>query len=209
MCAVAIKSASPPRPHDIGIQRRRWTRKEYYRAAELGLFRPNERLELLDGEILQKVSPQKPPHAVALSNTALAVAAAFGPGHHVRHQLPLVLNESSEPEPDVLVVAGIPNDYRSDHPKPADVRLLVEISDSTLRLDRSRKLPAYARASIPDYWILNLPERRLEVYREPSGPRYRSVTIYSEHEAVTPLLAPRASIRVAVLLPPLPDLEQP
>jgi Uma2 family endonuclease len=207
MSAVAIKPPSPFKPRDVGIRRRRWTRDEYYRAAEVGIFRPDERLELLDGEIIQKVSPQKPPHATSVLLGARALTTAFGPGHLVRQQLPLILTTTSEPEPDLLVVPGTPIDYLSSHPKPADLRLLVEISDTTLRLDRTRKLSAYARAGIPDYWLLNLPERRLEVYRDPSGSRYRSVTIYREEEVVALLAAPDAAIRVADLLPPLPSQE--
>src|SRR3954452_22628704 len=106
MSVTAVRPSTVPAPRDTGIRPRRWTRKEYYRAAELGLFRPDERLELLDGEILQKMSPQKPPHAVAISNTAAALSLAFGPGFHARQQLLLVLDDESEPEPDVLVVPG-------------------------------------------------------------------------------------------------------
>jgi len=186
---------------DTGAHPRRWTRKEYYRAAELGLFRPDERLELLDGEILQKMSPQKPPHATVVELAARAVTVAFGPDYYVRHQLPLILNPKSEPEPDVLVVPGSPSDYASSHPTAADVRLVIEVSDTTLRLDRERKQTAYARAGIPEYWILNLPGRRLEVYRDPSGARYRSITFYTDQEEIAPLAAPQSLVRVSDLLP--------
>src|SRR5436309_3841907 len=93
-----------PKQRDTGVRPRRWTRKEYYQAAECGLFKPGERLELLNGEILQKMSPQKPPHATGVSLTAHALDKAFGSGCYVRQQLPLVLNSESEPEPDLLVV---------------------------------------------------------------------------------------------------------
>src|SRR5712692_5400291 len=105
----------PPKPRDTGVRPRPWTRKEYYRAAECGLFKPGERLELLDGEILQKMSPQKPPHATGLALTAQALAKAFGPDYYVRQQLPLVLNDESEPEPDLVVVPGTPLDYLARH----------------------------------------------------------------------------------------------
>jgi Uma2 family endonuclease len=90
-----------------------------------------------------------------------------------------------------------------EHPTAADVRLLVEVSDTTLRFDRGKKLKAYARFGIPDYWILNLRERRLEVYRDPAGPEYRSVALYIEEQVVSPREAPNASIQVADLLPPI------
>jgi Uma2 family endonuclease len=184
------------------VRPRRWTREEYYRAAELGLFRPEERLELLDGEILEKRSPHKELHAFGVTQAGRTVDDAFGPAHHVRHQLPIILNDASEPEPDVVVVPGVPADYLRSHPRAADVRLLIEVSDTTLHLDRERKQKAYARAGIAEYWILNLPQRQLEVYRDPSGSSYRSVTVLRETESVTPLAAPGAVIGVAVLLPP-------
>src|SRR5438552_7676525 len=135
-------------PPDRGVRSRRWTRKEYYRAAELGLFRPGEHLELLDGEILEKMSPHNPPHANAVLRTTRVVGTAFGPGYHPRPQLPLILGLRSEPEPDVAVVVGTEDDYATRNPSAVDARLVVEISDTTLRLDRKRKLAAYARAGI-------------------------------------------------------------
>jgi Uma2 family endonuclease len=195
---------NPPQPkqRDTGVRPRRWTRKEYYRAAECGVFKPGERLELLNGEILQKMRPERPPHATGLAMTAQALDKAFGPHHYVRQQLPLVLNDRSEPEPDLLVVPGAPLDYAARHPTAADARLVVEVSDSTLRLDRIDKLKAYARSGIPEYWIENLPQRQLEVYRDPSGQRYLSITFYNEQETIAPLGAPQSPVRVADLLPP-------
>jgi len=186
---------------DRGVRRRRWTREEYYRAWKAGVFGPEERLELLDGEILQKMTPL-PPHATAMSKTAHALTAAFGPGYYARQQLPVTLTDQSEPEPDVLIVPGTPDDYAARHPGPGDARLLVEISDTTLRLDQGRKQRAYARSGILEYWIVNLPERRLQVYRDPAESGYRRVASFSEGESVAPLAAPGASVSVAGLLPP-------
>jgi Uma2 family endonuclease len=209
MTAVATKPSSPSKVRDVGIRRRRWTRDEYYRAAEVGILRPDERLELLDGEILERPRPQTPAHAAMQGIAARILERVFGPGHDVRQHFPLILSHWSEPEPDVLVVPGTPHDYLASHPHALHSRLLVEISDTTLSFDRGRKLSAYARAGIPECWLLNLPARRLEVYREPSGARYQSVTVYGDDEVVTPLAAPHAQIRVADLLPPLPTPEQP
>jgi Uma2 family endonuclease len=202
---MSITIDRPPRLKikDTGVHPRRWTRKEYHRAAELGIFQPDERLELLDGEILQKMSPQNPPHAAGVGKTARVLERAFGSGHDVRRQLPLVLGTRGEPEPDLVVVPGAPEEYATRHPTSADARLVVEVSDTSLRLDRGRKLAAYARAGISEYWILNLPERQLEVYREPAGARYRSITFYRDQETIAPLLAPQSPVRVSDLLPPL------
>src|SRR5438128_222377 len=102
--SVTAVPLPPPRESLDDVRPRRWTREEYHRAADLGLFQPDERLELLDGEILQRMSPQKSPHAYTLLSAADVLASAFGPGHHARPQLPLILNDDSEPEPDVVVV---------------------------------------------------------------------------------------------------------
>jgi Uma2 family endonuclease len=193
-----------PAPPDKGICPHRWTRKGYYRAAELGLFRPEERLELLDGEILRKMT-QKPPHAIAVGQAADVLAQTFGPGHHVRSQLPLILSDRSEPEPDGIVVPGARPDYLSEHPKAADALLVVEVADTTLRFDRTRKRAAYARSGVREYWIINLLHCQLEVYRDPAGARYRSVMVYSEQDSLAPLADPDASVEVSELLPPPPD----
>jgi Uma2 family endonuclease len=199
---IIARSPSSPQPADTGVRPRRWTREEYYRAAELGLFRPEERLELLDGEILEKMSPQKERHTVAVLIAGRVLARVFGPNYHVRPQMPLVLDDQSETEPDVLVVPGVEEAFLERHPTAADVRLLVEVSDTTLRLDRGDKRTAYARAGVPEYWVLDLRKRRLEVCRDPAGSRYRSMTILGEEDVVTPLAVPDRQIRVTEMLPP-------
>jgi Uma2 family endonuclease len=198
---VVAPGISVKRP-DRGVRPRRWTRDEYYRAWEAGIFGPEERLELLDGEILQRMGPQ-PPHATAVSKTAHVLATAFGPGCYARQQSPITLHDQSEPEPDVLIVPGTPDDYAARHPGPQDALLLVEISDTTLRLDQGRKQRAYARAGIPEYWVVNLTVRRLHVYREPTGSGYRSVTHFGEEESIAPLAAPDSLVCIASLLPPM------
>src|SRR6185437_1804823 len=105
MGQTVIKPGAPVQ-RETGTRPRRWTREEYHRAAECGVFKPGERLELLDGEILQKMSPQRTPHSTAMEDTARALEQAFGPGCYARRQLPLVLTDRSEPEPDVVVVPG-------------------------------------------------------------------------------------------------------
>jgi Uma2 family endonuclease len=184
---------------------RRWTRAEYYRLAELGLFR-KERVELIEGEIIQ-MPPQKNFHAVAIGLAEQALQAAFGPGHWIRIQAPLHLRPRSAPEPDLAVVPGHPRDYAtSDHPTMA--LLIVEVSDTTLAYDRTRKASLYARAGIADYWIINLIDQRLEVRRQPVRDRsqrygwaYADLLSLAAADHVTPLAAPAARIAVADLLP--------
>src|SRR6266853_670905 len=135
---------------------RRWSRAEYTMMAELGLF-DGQRVELVDGEIMQ-MPPQKNWHFVTIKLVEEALESAFGPGYWVRTQGPINLGATSEPEPDIAVVAGKPRDYRA-HPNAA--LLVVEVSDTTLAYDRGRKASLYASASIADYWIVNLIDRQL------------------------------------------------
>lgn len=181
---------------------RRWTRWEYDRAAEMGLFRPEERLELIEGEILTKVTPQNTPHVTGVILCTEALRNLFGIGYVIRTQMPIVLNDGSEPEPDVLVVPGGPRDYEDHHPTPSEVLLLIEVSDTTLEFDRGRKARLYAAAGIREYWLLNLPERKLEIHRQPRPDgSWGSVTVPDESSLAAPLEAPNASIRISDLLP--------
>ncbi len=147
---------------------------------------------------------QKDTHVIAVSLTAKAVATAFGEGFWVRTQAPLNLGKHDEPEPDVAVVAGSERDYLGSDNR-ATALLVIEVSDTTLAFDRGRKARRYARAGITDYWIVNLPDRRLEVYRDPKrqGATYGfgTLAVFGEGEAVTPVAAPAHSVRVADLLP--------
>lgn len=175
---------------------RHWTRTDYYRMAEAGLFR-NERVELVEGEILM-MSPMKPAHAACLQLATKALERVFGAGHCVRVQLPLLVDESSEPEPDLAVVPGAPRDY-TNHPRTA--LLVVEISDTTIAFDRGRKRDLYARAGVPEYWVVNLSDRCIELYRSPADAEYGERTIHEPSSTVTPLSASHGSIRVAEIMP--------
>lgn len=185
------------------IQTKRWTRREYDRLAEAGLFNPKEHVQLIEGEILT-MTPQDSPHAVTIGKTQRALERAFGQNVWVRIQMPLVVDPDSEPEPDLAVVPGEPGEYLKEHPRTA--LLVVEVADTTLSLDRERKTRVYARGGIPEYWIVNLAERCLEVYRGPVIPldqpaAYRSSLKLGPSDTIAPLAAPTVSITVADLLP--------
>jgi Uma2 family endonuclease len=185
------------------IQTKRWTRQEYDRLAETGILAPDERVELLEGEIVT-MTPQHSPHSASIGLAEAALRKAFGPAHWIRIQLPLIVDPDSEPEPDLTVVLGSPRDYVAEHPRTA--LLVVEIADSTLKRDREHKSPIYARAGIPEYWIVNLVERCLEVYRDPvASPgqpaRYRVSRKIAPTETVSPLSTPHISIPIDELLP--------
>jgi Uma2 family endonuclease len=183
----------------------RMTRVRYERLVDAGIFGPDDRVELLDGLLVAR-EPQGGPHATAVGLVAAALDKAFGRGFHIRQEKPIALDKRSEPEPDLAVVPGGLRDYVFAHPsRPV---LVVEVADSSLALDRLRKGGLYARAGIIEYWIVNLIDEVLEVYREPvAGPmrarltRYRSVRLLRPGASVTPLAAPRARVRVSALLP--------
>jgi Uma2 family endonuclease len=175
----------------------RWTRDQYERVAESGLFAPDARVELVEGIIYDK-PPQSPRHVMVIHLAAEALRPAF-PGGYLRFQAPLSLSDRSAPEPDIAVVAGTPRDHTAAHPSTA--LLVVEVADSSLLHDRKRKLPVYAAAGIAEVWILDLKRRALEVYRDPGNDAYRSKTVLRGGVSVSPLAGAGVSIAVADLLP--------
>lgn len=183
----------------LEVSRHRFSRAQFERMVEADVFGALDRLELLDGEIID-MAPQKSRHATAVTLVGDALRAVLSDqGVTVRVQLPLVLDDHSEPESDLAVVPGVPRDYRDAHPSRA--LLVCEVSDSTLAYDRGRKLAAYARAGIPEYWVLDLNAERLEVFRRPESGSYALVSTLGADDRVSPLVCPSASIRVGELLP--------
>jgi len=187
------------------IQTKRWTRVEYERLIDLGVFGSGDRLELLGGQLVV-AEPQGTDHYPAILRATRVLQAAFGSGWLVRPQGPVALDDESEPEPDVAVVSGDIDDYRLAH--PARPVLAIEVAVSSLALDRSHKASLYARASVADYWIVNLVDRVLEVHRDPApdieapyGWAYASIETLSSGAAIAPLAAPASPIAVTSLLP--------
>jgi Uma2 family endonuclease len=187
------------------VQIRQWTRAEYGRLIEIGVFDLGERVELLGGEILV-AEPQSSPHYTAIGLVEDALKLAFGPGWLVRAQGPIALDDQSEPEPDVAAVQGSVRDYGRQH--PARAALIVEVAEVSLALDRAHKGSLYARAHVEDYWVLNLVDRVLEIYRQPVadelapfGWRYASRQTLGAESHVAPLAAPGARVSISDLLP--------
>lgn len=183
---------------------KRWRRVEYEGLISLGAFH-GEPIELIGGDLIV-AEPQGAYHAAAITTVDYALRAVLPAGWIVRLQAPLSLDDESEPEPDLAIVPGQPADYRQAHPgRPA---LAIEVAESSVRFDRERKGSLYARAGVEDYWILNLVDRTLEVYRDPGpdpaapfGWRYRSVVTLAPPARVTPLAFGDLAIAVADLLP--------
>jgi Uma2 family endonuclease len=187
------------------VRTKQWTRLEYDRLIEIGVFRPGDPIELLGGDLVV-AEPQSSPHYTAIGLAEDALRRAFGSGWLIRTQGPIALDDESEPEPDVAVAPGSVRDYSREHPaRPA---LVVEVALSSLSLDRDYKGSLYARAQLPDYWIVNLTDRVLEIYRQPVadaaaafGWRYASTVVLDPEAAVTPLAAPGTVVAVADRLP--------
>lgn len=193
------RAARPAQPQPM-----QWTHEQYHDMAERGYFE-GKRVELIGGEIIE-MAPMLSPHWISVGLTSDAIRQVFSQGHIVTVQLPLTLPRVSEPEPDVAVVQGTWRDYHEGLPQTAV--LLIEISDATLRYDRTTKASLYAAAGIEDYWIVNLKARQVEIYRTPVenekakfGWIYQDKTEYKEEQTISPLAAPQANIKIADLLP--------
>lgn len=181
----------------MSVRTKVWTREEYDRLIASGGFQPDSRVQLIRGEIVE-MAPQDNRHATAILLAERALGRIFAEGFTVRTQLPLALGAWSEPEPDVAVVRGSIEDYRDHHPDRAV--LVVEVADSTLEFDRMRKQQMYAEVGIADYWIVNLVDGVLEVYRDPLGATYRDTLRVGPDEVVSPLAALGAAVNVSDLL---------
>jgi Uma2 family endonuclease len=182
----------------------RITRERYWQLVADGTIGPDDRVELLEGVIVA-MSPQNPPHAFALGRLNRLLGAVLGAEASVRVQLPLEVGAHSTPEPDLAIVAGREEDYLTGHPTTG--LLVIEVADSTLSQDRLTKGSLYAAGGIPEYWIVNLRDACIEVYRSPvaSERRYAERLIARAGDLLEPLGLPGVAIAVADVLPPRPS----
>jgi hypothetical protein len=167
-----------------------FTVKQYHRLIEAGVLHSGDRVELLEGYLVSKLT-QTPPHPTSLEILRDTLAARVPSEWIIRSQAPIT-TQDSEPEPDLVVVPGPIRRYLKAHPRPADVALVIEVSDTTLLEDQGRKQRVYARARLPVYWIVNLPENQVEVYTEPRGgraPAYRQCQVYGITDSVPIVVA--------------------
>jgi Uma2 family endonuclease len=161
---------------------RRFSPTEYERLVASGVFAEDEPFELLDGYLVLKM-PKNPPHDACLQLLEEALRGVLPSGWCVRNQSTLRL-PSSRPEPDLCIVRGNARTYVAQHPEPADVGLLIEVADSSPALDRTDKARLYAQAGIPEYWIVNVVDRQIEVYSLPTDEGYAQVAIFAENQHV-------------------------
>lgn len=169
----------------FAAQRHRLTVEEYYRMAEAGIFSEDDRVELIEGEIID-MAPIGTAHASMVKRLNSIFTLGAGTRAVVSVQDPIRLNPRNEPQPDLALLRHRADYYRDAHPGPADVLLVVEVADSSLRYDVDVKLPLYARHGIPEVWIVDLEHRRLEIYRRPDGDTYLEKHCPARGEAVIP-----------------------
>ncbi|MGC8642732.1 MAG: Uma2 family endonuclease [Isosphaeraceae bacterium] len=206
--STAVPELAPPLPFR-GRRQVRLTVEKYEAMIASGAFSKRDRFELIEGSLVQKMT-KYPPHVMATGLCHDAISQSLPSGWHARQEAPVRIAErDSEPEPDVSVARGARTDYLKRHPEPHEIALVVEVADSSVEDDREMAV-TYGGASIPVYWLINIPNRQLEVYTEPSGPSppigYRRCTVLRPGDHV-PLLIDgnvTAQIPVADLLPPLP-----
>ncbi|MEG3990665.1 Uma2 family endonuclease [Microcoleus sp. S28C3] len=148
------------------VTAKRFSIAEYHRLGELGFFAPDERVELIRGEIIIMAAKGRL-HSFCNSLLVEELIILLARRARVRAQEPIILSDDSEPEPDVVIARNRADRYLSSHPEPADILLVIEVSDSTLKYDRATKLSLYAETGISNYWILNLVDNQLEMHSEP------------------------------------------
>jgi len=179
-----------PRPSPVEPPRKRWTRQECVVLEESGIWE-QQHLELIEGELISRMG-KKRPHANAIAVVHAWLLRVFGE-KYVNQEAPIDVapedNPTNEPEPDLIVFSKPYREFTAN-PQPSDLRLVVEISDSTISFDLTTKARLYARARIVEYWVVDIPGRRVIVHRDPQEGQYRSVIAYSEQEGVKPLASP-------------------
>ncbi|MEA2665696.1 MAG: hypothetical protein QOI11_2640 [Candidatus Eremiobacteraeota bacterium] len=179
------------------------TVEEFHRMWDAGIFRDDERVELLDGELIA-VPPPSPPHAGSTDRIFSIFVRRFGDRTEVGSQRPVLLDDYSEPQPDIVLSRLCGDEYYTRHPNPNDVLLVVEVALSSLRHDRGRKLRAYARTGIAEVWIVNLVHRCVEVYAGLRDGAYGVTHITNPGDGVAPSAFPDDTIPVDSFLPPRP-----
>jgi Uma2 family endonuclease len=181
------------------VTKKLFTVAEYYQMAEAGIIGPEDRVELIDGEIIQ-MSPIGDRHAGYVNRLNRLFVGAFGRRAVVSVQNPIQLNNYTEPEPDLVALRPRSDDYEGKKVWAEDALLLVEVSDKTLRYDRNIKLPRYAAAGIREVWIVNIAAGELFVYRSPSGKAYEEALTLRAGEAVSPVAFPDVTFQVDEIL---------
>jgi Uma2 family endonuclease len=183
----------------VPVQRWRFTVDDYYRMGDVGILPHDARVELIDGDVIQ-MPPIGSHHNGSVIGLDEVLRERLGRRVSISIQGPLILPKYGTPQPDILILRRRDDHYRTANPTAADVLLLIEVSDSTLVHDRDTKAPMYAQAGIPEYWIVNLVDAQLLVYRQPVDRVYRSVQPLKKGDSVQPLAFPDVTLDVSEIL---------
>jgi Uma2 family endonuclease len=194
--STAIESSS-------SIHLKYWTVQEYHLMSDLGILDPNERTELIAGQIVI-MTAKGTPHVLTLRILANVLENALGDKSvFVSTQDPIRLDNFSEPEPDLAIVKGTILDYAEHHPVPEDIYLVIEVADSTLKQDCEVKDKLYGRSKIAEYWVIDINNRQVRIFRDPTLTGYGSQLILTETHSVSPLAFPEIVLSIASILPPV------
>jgi Uma2 family endonuclease len=183
----------------IAAELRTLSVQDYHRMVEAGILAADERVELIEGQ-LYKMAAKGTAHSAAVTRLDRVLSRLLTDKALLRFQDPVQLSNFSEPEPDIAIVQIDPLDYEDHHPTPEEVFWLIEVADTTLRRDRDLKVPVYGRSGIQEYWILDVQERCLYVYREPGPTGYRVQQTLSEQDTIAPLAFPECEVAIREFL---------
>jgi Uma2 family endonuclease len=187
----------------LEVRRRRFTRAEYHRMAKAGILHEDDRVELIDGDIVQ-MTPIGRRHAACVAELTRLLVPALGERALLWPQNPITLSDDTEPQPDIVLLRPRADRYLLDDAHPEDVLLLVEVADTSQRYDRRVKLPRYGRAGVPEVWIIDLPGEVIEVCRRPTRHRYAHIERVGRGGTVSPAAFPAIvlSVDTILMLPP-------
>ena len=183
----------------VQLARRPFTAAEYHRLIEAGILTEDDRVELLDGEIIQ-MAPIGPRHAACVNRLTDLLSNKVRKIAMVSVQNPIQLSEYSEPQPDIALVKRRPDFYAQAHPAPADVLVAIEVADTTVEGDRQVKIPAYARAGIAEAWLVDLASDRIEIHTQPAGGIYQEVRFFLRGQRVASRSIPQLKLKADDIL---------
>ncbi len=184
----------------VELKRRRFTVAEYHQMAEAGILGEDDRIELVEGEIVE-MTPIGHRHAACVKRITRAFYRVFDDVATISVQDPVHLSEYTEPEPDVALLNPPADSYLTGHPGPADVLLIVEVAQTSSEPDRRVKVPLYARAGIPEVWLVDLEQDTITLYRDPAPTGYRTAQVVRRDERLAPAALPDRPLAASDLLP--------
>ncbi|MBI4318299.1 MAG: Uma2 family endonuclease [Chloroflexi bacterium] len=183
----------------VQLTRRRFTVSEYEQMAQAGILDEDDRVELIDGEVIE-MTPIGPRHAGCVNRLSDLMFSKFRSLATVSPQNPVIIGEYTALQPDLALLRHRPDFYASSHPKPSDVLLLVEVADSSVARDRHVKMPLYAQSGIPEVWLVDMEQESITVYREPVNGGYRTAQVLRRGDKLAPAAFPSRKLSVADIL---------